>query len=111
MTAADAFRADARLFRVLADPIRLAILDALAAGPLCVTAIRAEIPGVPDSKMSYHLGLLQAAGLIAGTKRQNFIDYVLTDTGRAVLCVSRAVTAAYRGGEPSDLEPSMETRS
>lgn len=111
MTAADAFRADARLFRVLADPIRLAVLDALAAGPLCVMDLKVVVGGIPDSKMSYHLSLLQTAGLIAGTRRLNFIDYVLTDTGRAVLCVSRAVTAAYRGGEPSDLEPSMETRS
>lgn len=97
MTAVDAFRVDARIYRVLADPIRLAILDALAAGPLCVMDLKAEIGGIPDSKISYHLRLLQEAGLIAGACRQNFIDYTLTETGGSVRIAIRTVTAAFAG--------------
>jgi ArsR family transcriptional regulator len=98
VTPSSAFRADARCLRLLADPIRLALLDALDRREQCVRDLKAEIGPIPDSKISYHLGLLQRAGLIVGTPRGTYRDYAITDAGRAVLRACRAVTAAFDGG-------------
>lgn len=87
------FAADAALFKVLADPIRLAVLAALERGPSPVTGIRATIGPVPWSKLSYHLGLLKKAGLIAGTRRSNWIDYGITPFGVVICGAWRALVA------------------
>ena len=88
-----AFAADAALFKTLSDPIRLAILAALERGPSTVTDIRATIGPVPWSKLSYHLGLLQKAGLIVGTRRSNWIDYGITPFGIVICGAWRALVS------------------
>ncbi len=70
------------LHRALADPLRLKVLAMLAVQPLCVCVIKAVL-GIADSKLSYHLGVLRKAGLIAGEAQGNWIVYRLTDDGAA----------------------------
>jgi DNA-binding transcriptional ArsR family regulator len=67
--------------RACADPIRLKILAMLGVQPLCVCVIKAVL-GIADSKLSYHLGVLRKAGLIAGEQQGSWIIYSLTAEGR-----------------------------
>jgi ArsR family transcriptional regulator len=80
----EALERESALYRALADPIRLKILVMLAIQPLCVCVIRVVL-GISDSKLSYHLGVLKRAGLIAGEAQGNWIIYSLTEMGRRVL--------------------------
>lgn len=69
----------AKLFRGFADPSRLAILDALRAGPLHVGAIVAAT-GLSQSNVSNHLRCLSECGLVWAEPRGRFVDYRLGDT-------------------------------
>lgn len=55
------------LFHALADPTRRTILTRLAAGPSAVTAL-AQPTGLRLPTVMRHLGVLEAAGLIATSK-------------------------------------------
>lgn len=67
----------AKLLASLAAPERLRIVRHLAAGPSCVSDIAAML-GVPAVNASHHLQVLQAAGIVEGTRRGRFIDYAIT---------------------------------
>lgn len=68
------------LFKALSDPIRVRILKALHVADLCVCVL-VELMDCEYSKLSYHLKLLKAAGLIDCTKEGNFLIYHLTEFG------------------------------
>lgn len=67
----------AKMLAALAAPERLRIVRHLAKGPRCVSDI-ATMLGVPAVNASHHLQVLQAAGLVEGTRRGRFIDYAIT---------------------------------
>jgi DNA-binding transcriptional ArsR family regulator len=69
----------AKLFRGFADPSRLAILNALRAGPLHVGAIVAAT-GLSQSNVSNHLRCLSECGLVQAEPRGRFVHYRLGDT-------------------------------
>lgn len=58
------------LMRMAAHPLRWALLTALAASDLRVRELVAAV-GEPQNLVSYHLGLLRAAGLVT-TRRSSF---------------------------------------
>lgn len=68
----------ARLFRGLADPSRLAILEALRGGPLHVGAIVAAT-GLTQPNVSNHLRCLGGCGLVRAEPRGRFVHYRLAD--------------------------------
>lgn len=68
----------AKLFRGLADPSRLAILDVLRAGPLHVGAIVAAT-GLSQPNVSNHLRCLNECGLVQAEQRGRFVHYRLGD--------------------------------
>lgn len=68
----------AELLGVVADPVRWAVLDALADGQRCVCDLQERIP-VPGNLLSYHLKVLRDAGLVVATRRGRWVDYVLAD--------------------------------
>ena len=70
----------AMVYGALSDPIRLRILGVLTVQPLCVCFIK-EIVNIPDSKLSYHLGILRSAGLVESQRDGNWIMYSLTELG------------------------------
>jgi ArsR family transcriptional regulator len=74
----------ARFHHALSDPVRLKILYALQAQPLCVCVIK-ELISIADSRLSYHLNVLKTAGLISGAQQGNWIIYTITDFGRSGL--------------------------
>ncbi|WP_429650019.1 ArsR/SmtB family transcription factor [Skermanella aerolata] len=68
----------AKLFRGLADPSRLAILEALRQGSLHVSAIVAAT-GLSQSNVSNHLRCLSECGLVRAETRGRFVHYQLGD--------------------------------
>lgn len=72
-------KAGARLFRVLADPTRLAVLRALAHGSATVGEL-VEAVGSPNrSRVSNHLACLAWCGLVTADKVGRSVVYTLAD--------------------------------
>ena len=67
-----------RLLRVLAAPIRLAVIEQLTGGPRCVHEL-VEALGASQSLVSQHLRVLRAARLVTSERRGREIVYALTD--------------------------------
>jgi DNA-binding transcriptional ArsR family regulator len=72
------------VFRALADPTRRRILDLLAErGPLTVSQIAAEFPGLVVSGISKHLMGLRAAQLVRATRQGRQQLYRINARGMA----------------------------
>jgi Bacterial regulatory protein, arsR family len=63
-----------------ADPFRLQILEALAVSDLCPCMLK-EITGLTDSRLSYHLRILEHAGLVRSRRNGNWRIYSLAVRG------------------------------
>jgi len=70
--------------QALSDPVRLLILHALARCDLCPCLLK-EITRQSDSKLSYHLNVLESAGLIESYPQKKWRIYVLTAQGRPLV--------------------------
>lgn len=68
----------AKLFRGLADPTRLTILETLRDSPRAVGEV-VEMTGLGQSNVSNHLACLKDCGLVASEKRGRFVHYRLSD--------------------------------
>ncbi|SRR6266487_2330133 len=71
-----ALRPAVALFRGLADPTRLAIIQHLASGPARVADL-VEVLGLPQSTVSTHLACLRDCDLISGRPDGRQIFYAL----------------------------------
>ena len=74
------YQSPAQLFRALMHPARLAILDLLRGGPLCVCHIEARL-GLRQPFISQQLAVLRAAGLVVPTREGANISYQLVQPG------------------------------
>jgi len=70
--------------KALSDPTRIKILWSLSSCDLCPCVLK-EVLGMTDSKLSYHLNVLENAGHIECRKEKNWRIYSLTETGRKSL--------------------------
>lgn len=68
----------AETFRVLGDPTRVRILDALSAGELCVCDI-ATLAGISESAVSHQLRLLRGMRLVRPRRAGRQVFYSLDD--------------------------------
>jgi DNA-binding transcriptional ArsR family regulator len=68
----------AETFRVLGDPTRVRILDALAAGELCVCDI-ASLVGISESAASHQLRLLRGMRLVRPRRAGRLVYYAVDD--------------------------------
>lgn len=75
----------ARRFRVLAEPARLEVLQALRGGPCHVSALIAAT-GLRQANLSKHLAVLRAHDLVAPVRRGRFVEYGIADPGVLALC-------------------------
>jgi len=75
----------ARRFRVLADPMRIRMLDLLRDGELSVNELAGQLHA-GQQNVSKHLGLLADAGMLARRKEGNRVYYRITDTAIFDLC-------------------------
>jgi len=66
----------AEMFKALAHPMRIYMLDKLRDRPWCVCELAAEV-GIDKSVASKHLSQLKAAGLIDDEKRGTLVEYRL----------------------------------
>jgi ArsR family transcriptional regulator, cadmium/lead-responsive transcriptional repressor len=68
----------AKLFRGFSDSSRLAILEALRAGPLTVSEI-VQATGLTQSNVSNHLSCLRDCGLVTAQHQGRYAFYSLSD--------------------------------
>ena len=68
----------AKLFRGLADPSRLLIVEALRSGEKTVSQV-VEETGLSQPNASAHLACLQDCGLVARRQAGRFVYYALAD--------------------------------
>ena len=106
----------AKLFRGFADPSRLAILEALRAGPRNVGEITAAT-GLSQSNISNHLSCLRDCGLVTSEQRSRYTYYRLVDErierllrlAEEVLSdVARGVYQCTRYTTPTELSTELE---
>jgi ArsR family transcriptional regulator len=71
------------LFRGLADPTRLRIVNLLAAGELCVCDL-VDLLGLPQSTVSRHLGYLRRCRLVAVDRGARYDHYRLAEPDNPV---------------------------
>lgn len=64
----------ARSHGAMADPFRLRILESLSLSDMCPCLLK-EITGLTDSKLSYHLRILENAGLVRSRRSGNWRIY------------------------------------
>ena len=67
----------AHMFKALAHPMRIYILEKLRESPRCVCELAKEI-GINKSIASKHLSQLREAGLINADKKGTLVEYKLT---------------------------------
>jgi len=73
-----AVEALAETFRVLGDPTRVRILDALSGGELCVCDI-ASLVGISESAVSHQLRLLRGMRLVRPRRAGRLVFYAVDD--------------------------------
>jgi len=75
----------------LSDPLRVRLLYALTHADLCPCVLK-EILEISDSKLSYHLGILEREGLVSVTHEKYWRIYSITSFGKSVLrCIEELV--------------------
>jgi DNA-binding transcriptional ArsR family regulator len=72
-------------FRVLAEPMRIKLLDRLRDGEATVNELQ-EAVGASQQNVSKHLGVLLQAGMVARTKRGTSSVYSIADPSVFELC-------------------------
>ena len=78
MSAADHVEAVAATFRMLGDPTRVRILDALGAGELCVGDLARKV-GISESAVSHQLRLLRTMRLVRARREGRQAYYAVDD--------------------------------
>jgi DNA-binding transcriptional ArsR family regulator len=81
----EGLRMVAARFRILADPMRLRILQLLEGGEQSVSAIAVEVESTQPN-VSKHLKILQEAGMLARRQDGNTVYYSIADTHIFALC-------------------------
>ena len=87
----------ARVFKALAHPSRLVLVDALLEGDRCVCELN-ELIDADLSTVSRHLAVLRHAGIVSSEKRGNQVFYHLVCPCVASFysCVESVITGAGR---------------
>jgi DNA-binding transcriptional ArsR family regulator len=75
----------AERFRVLAEPMRIRLLDALRDAPASVQELELKT-GASQQNVSKHLGVLLRSGLVSRRKEGNFSMYAIADEAVFELC-------------------------
>ena len=72
-------------FRVLAEPMRIKLLDRLRDGDATVQELQEGL-GVSQQNVSKHLGVLLNAGMVSRAKQGTYSRYSIADPGVFELC-------------------------
>jgi ArsR family transcriptional regulator, lead/cadmium/zinc/bismuth-responsive transcriptional repressor len=105
LLAGDTVAEIAETFRVLGDPTRVRILDALAAGELCVCDI-ASLVRISESAVSHQLRLLRGMRLVRPRRSGRHVFYSLDDQ-HIVELLRLAVTHVQEPAEQLTAGPAL----
>jgi DNA-binding transcriptional ArsR family regulator len=83
--APETLRAVAQRFKVLAEPARLEVLNALRVGPLNVSEL-IDATGLNQANLSKHLQILHAGGFVMRRRDGLFVIYEIADHSVFTLC-------------------------
>jgi len=72
-------------FRVIGEPMRIRLLDALRDGPMTVNELTAAL-GASQQNVSKHVGVLAQAGIVAREKDGNRVRCSIADESIFELC-------------------------
>ena len=72
---------DAKVFKALCDPRRLAILERLRSGEKCVCMLQDDLD-IGQSGLSYHMKTLCDSGIVESRQEGKWTHYHLSDAGR-----------------------------
>jgi len=75
---------EAAFHRALSNGTRLEILWAIECCDMCPCVLK-EFLRIQDSKLSYHLSVLEQTGLVESYRKKNWKIYTITELGRSVL--------------------------
>lgn len=90
---------DARVFKALCDPKRLAILEQLRSGEKCACVLQ-EPMDLTQSGLSYHMKILCDSGLVTSRQEGKWTYYRLSMSGGAwALERLRAILTPHTGQE------------
>jgi ArsR family transcriptional regulator len=89
------FRRSADVFKALANPNRLLIVDALGSGERCVADLT-ELVGLDMSTVSSHLAVLRSVGLVSDERRATQVFYSLKS--RCVLNIFHCIEDFHANG-------------
>lgn len=119
----------ATIAAALGDPLRMQILDLLAAGRckpccspehpdapvwVCACDISDELGGLAPSKLAYHLSQLRAAGLLQEQRRGKWVYYAINEEALALFTQtlsSRWTQPSASCSKPKKPSPSTEKPS
>lgn len=91
------------LFKVLADPVRLQIVDMLAQGEMCACDLLQNLP-ISQPTLSHHMKALRASGLVSVRKQATWMHYSLSldDVARLWQIIDTLVSSEDRL-DPQDI--------
>ena len=72
---------DAKVFKALCDPRRLAILERLRSGEKCACVLQEDMD-IGQSGLSYHMKVLCDSGMVESRQEGKWTHYRLSDNGR-----------------------------
>lgn len=75
------YQNQARVFKALCDPKRLAILEQLRSGEKCACVLQEPLE-LTQSGLSYHMKVLCDSGLVSSRQEGKWTHYRLSETGR-----------------------------
>jgi ArsR family transcriptional regulator len=105
--AAPLYRIKAELFRCLAHPTRIQVLEVLAAdaGHTAPVSDLLDVTGCEPSQLSQHLAVLRRAGVVTSTRSGNAVEYRLAEPLVAeLLVVARAFLLSSLAGASDQLD-------
>ena len=76
------YQENAKVFKALCDPKRLAILEQLRSGEKCACVLQ-EPMDLTQSGLSYHMKILCDSGLVVSRQEGKWPHYRLSESGRA----------------------------
>ena len=76
------YEKDAKVFKALCDPRRLAILEKLRSGEKCACVLQEDMD-IGQSGLSYHMKVLCDSGIVESRQEGKWTHYLLSETGRA----------------------------
>ena len=105
------YRIKADLFKALAHPVRIQVLEVLAAAEGKATPVSrlAEVTGAEASQLSQHLGVLKRTGVVTSLRTGNAVEYRLAEPVVAeLLVVARAFLLGRLTGHQADAEDRLK---